>query len=105
MEHLEQENLISGVVDAHTESAVSDGVATTAPVSVSSENVMPEDVETVMKRVLDSALAEQERRIAEAEERGFRRAVDMARQNPESLGISRSVPNFLADVRPDIWNS
>lgn len=49
------------------------------------------------------AMADVEKRIREAEERGFKRAIEMARQNPAEMGVLPTVPNFLADVRPDIW--
>lgn len=42
--------------------------------------------------------------IAEAEERGYKRALELLKASQrDAMERDRSVPNFLSDVRRDIW--
>ena len=44
--------------------------------------------------------------IAQAEERGYRRAIEaMKEAERKAVEHDRSVPNFLSDIRPDIWEN
>lgn len=103
MKTLDEENLISGIIDAveNDETAAGDSMATDE--AVPSEEPAP-DHEAIIERVVDRTLDRLADRLKEAEERGFRKAVELARSNPDRLGIDRSVPNFLADVRRDVWD-
>lgn len=125
MEHLEKQNLISGVIDATARNTAHDNI--TAPsdaASVDRSENQPEPLtdgqvegipseqtdndsklEEIVGKVFDRTISRFQESLVEAEERGFRRALEMARQPPEALGISRSVPNFLADVRRDVWDA
>lgn len=135
MKTLEDTNLISGVTDGkpnlspdpgattghvpgtttghdpgpttgHDEASSNNPGSTTTDESVVAvtEATKPDD-ESAVERIVDKTLSRLTDKLREAEERGFRRAVEMARNNPEALGIDRSVPNFLASVRKDIWDS
>ena len=112
------DNLISGVVDAseiegpagptsvsqNRESSQSDTTAMNSgehsqtecrDTSFISKN---EDIDVFFKKIVDRFAD----RLREAEERGFNRAVEMARVKKLEDQINASVPNFLADVRPDV---
>lgn len=97
MENLQDSNLISGVVASEHANATNE--------AQTPDNTLEERIKLTVKEMLDGALESHRQQLAEAEQRGFHRALEMARNNPETLGISRSVPNFLTDVRPDIWEA
>lgn len=111
MENINQQNLISGIVDAEAvpEASASSQSPNPAPRSDSLNlSEIPENTASqvqVVERLLDRTLDRFADKLREAEERGFRKALEMARLNPEQVGISPSVPNFLADIRPDIWDN
>ena len=107
-----QENLISGVVNAagsttlsaedvsRNQSRESDADTSESSTSAVSVDTNPFD-EAAIDRFADRIIE----RIRQAEENGFKKAVEKVRQNPEQFGITSSVPNFLADIRPDIWEN
>lgn len=120
MKELEQTNLISGIIDAHNGST--DATDATAgqntPATIDTNVEQPtqsvgctpdEEHEDSVKRMAETVLGIALERLAdtvkEAEKRGFDKALDMARRNPESLGIRTSVPNFLSTVRRDLWDN
>lgn len=113
MENLDEKNLISGIVDA--EDMPGDGATVPAVMSAKTEAVLDTQAEpgreelneneSLVERVLQRTLDRLADTLADAEERGFKRALEMARQNPAEFGITDSVPNFLADIRRDVWEN
>lgn len=103
-------NLISGVTDAaEPESSPEKG---SAPVSGNTSDGHPrteaeaDRTDSLMvERIAERVVSLMDDRMAEAEKRGYQKAVDEARAHPENLGIDTTVPNFLLDVRPDVWES
>lgn len=120
-----QQNLISGVVDgtetglqepqtANTEKHEGEGTAepdetgenaqeTEADAQAGTGETTGRNENEDMKALFGKFMNHFEDKMREAEDRGFKRALEMARQNPGSLGIEASVPNFLTDIRPDMW--
>ncbi len=117
MKKLDDENLISGIIDAvendepeavateSVEGSLAESEVSAEPAEATVPAETDEAHETIVATLVDKTLKRLGDKIREAEERGFRKAVEMARRNPAELGISRSVPNFLADVRRDVWDS
>lgn len=114
MENLENENLISGIVDG-ADASVGQPVqdSTTGEDTGDREEVATEPG-SADREVPDGKIAEivervferMKTRLKEAEEAGFRRAIELARSNPEAIGIrTASAPNFLAEVRRDVWDN
>lgn len=129
MEKLE-DNLISGVVNAEDPAREYAVPATPSPENDSeseSENQLNTDtgvgvadsdnvtaahksygdtgqLKDIVSEWLAETLGDIEQRLAKAEEEGFNRAVEMLRNANTAPRTVKSVPNFLADVRKDVWD-
>lgn len=122
MKNFNQSNLISGDTKAQTPE-VSGACSSDSTMVETVMNPQSPDAETpknddgaevanpdsmhdqLVERLLDRTLERLADKIRQAEEQAFRRAIDTVRQNPAEFGICNSVPNFLADVRRDVWES
>ena len=63
-------------------------------------------VETIIEQAVGASFERIATELLQAEARGFKRGLDTARTNPELAGITdNTVPNFLADIRRDVWEN
>lgn len=107
MKNLENENLISGVSTGASRDEEVERQET-------DESVSPEEPESdpgadvpasgTVDRIVERVCERLDERMKAAEERGYRRAMEEIRQRREALGLDNSVPNFLADIRRDVWD-
>ena len=103
METLNSENLISGAIDAEEQETCGLEPVNDAPTAETPPDPVPEASspdEELIKRIVDASCERFADKLLEAEERGFNRALELSQRSQSS----RSVPNFLADVRPDVWS-
>ena len=127
MENLEQQNLIDGIVGP--EESLTGETPEMSDKTVVDENGTPsasptgkgedtesgqatggrfesEMTESFFERMVERSLTRLAHEVSEAEERGFRRGLEAARrQYAKETDNLKSVPNFLADIRPDIWEA
>ena len=126
MENLENENLISGIVSvenvdesAHAnqegnqndEGSQIDNLFST--IDEKSTDCTEESVENIdgeafgagskMEKVFEQMLTRMEQRLEQAHERALNNAIETLRKKPQLTESNRSVPNFLVDVRKDVW--
>lgn len=95
MENLENHNLISGVVGDE---------ATPASSPTASPEVSPAS-SPAADDLIDAVIGRFAERIEQAEERAYRRALETLRNEAAAqTQPERTVPNFLADLRRDVWD-
>lgn len=128
MKSLEQQNLISGVVGtdpAETTESVAAGTDTPATnnaqsglINESNPDQRPNDTENSgvnkpiapetrdnFDELVEKVAHKMAERLIEAEERGFQRAIEALKTAAGPVARENSRPNFLADIRRDIWES
>lgn len=104
MQDLEQQNLISGVVLADDPSKPkADSCLNNVDNPESSQRIGASHTPELIEEILDKAINRFSEQLNQAEKRGFEKAIQAIRENPSAVGLDTTVPNFLSDIKPDIW--
>lgn len=75
-----------------------------APVEADREQILPQTTPQPREDVFERFAEKLAASIAEAEQRGYCRAIEaMKEAERKTIERDRSVPNFLSDVRRDMW--